>query len=164
MVKFKHGHLAYIDQLGQIQLDENYDVATRFHDGAAIIANDQGTYVIDKSGKHLFDATGITRTASVFPIAGLRVDVANGIGSFSRERVAGLHGFMPLGGVAKVCLFAACDQSPLANLSLPLSVIGRGGSVTLSASVSQRGGVAPPSPPGRHRTVTRKLQPPSLTL
>ena len=59
VVKFKHGHLAYIDQLGQIQLDENYDVATRFHDGAAIIANDQGTYVIDKSGKHLFDATGI---------------------------------------------------------------------------------------------------------
>lgn len=59
VVKFKHGHLAYIDQLGKIQLDENYDVATRFHDGVAIIVNDQGTYVMDKTGKHLFDATGI---------------------------------------------------------------------------------------------------------
>jgi hypothetical protein len=83
----------------------------------------------------VFDATGITRTASVFPIAGLRVDVANGSGSFSRARVAGLHGFMPLAGIAKVCLFAACDQSPLANLSLPLSVIGHGGIVTRFGAV-----------------------------
>ena len=81
----------------------------------------------------VFDATGITRTASAtaFPIAGLRADVANEAGAFSREQSASpLQGVMPISGVAKVCLFAPCSQSPLANLSLPLSVIGEGGSVT----------------------------------
>ena len=59
MVKFKHGHLAYIDRQGKIKLDENYEHAWQFQDGLAVVVNDQGTYVIDKSGKHLFDATGI---------------------------------------------------------------------------------------------------------
>ncbi|MFA6208161.1 MAG: WG repeat-containing protein [Candidatus Obscuribacterales bacterium] len=59
VVKFKHGHLAYIDPQGKIKLDESYEHAWQFQDGLAVVVNDQGTYVIDKSGKHLFDATGI---------------------------------------------------------------------------------------------------------
>ncbi len=59
VVEIKPGHLAYIDRQGKIQLDENYEKAGQFKDGLAIVANAQGTYVINKSGKHLFDATGI---------------------------------------------------------------------------------------------------------
>ena len=59
VVEMKPGHLAYIDRQGKIQLDENYEKAGQFKDGLAIVANAQGSYVINKSGKHLFDATGI---------------------------------------------------------------------------------------------------------
>jgi hypothetical protein len=59
VVEIKPGHLAYIDRQGKIHLDENYEKAGQFKDGLAIVANAQGTYVINKSGKHLFDATGI---------------------------------------------------------------------------------------------------------
>lgn len=59
VVKTRSGYLTYIDRQGKVKLDENYEQAWRFKDGLAVVANAQGTYVIDKSGKHLFDATGI---------------------------------------------------------------------------------------------------------
>lgn len=59
VVKTRSGYLAYIDRQGNTKLDESYEQAWRFKDGLAVVANDQGTYVIDKTGKHLFDATGI---------------------------------------------------------------------------------------------------------
>lgn len=59
VVQVTPGHLAYIDHQGKIQLDENYEKAGTFKDGLAIVTNDRGTYVINKTGKHLFDAAGI---------------------------------------------------------------------------------------------------------
>jgi hypothetical protein len=66
----------------------------------------------------------------VFPIAGLRLTAANGAGNF-----VGSGGAMPILGVAKVCLFGACPTAP-ANLSVPLSVVGVGGVVTVIGPVN----------------------------
>ncbi len=59
VVVFNGRHIGYIDRSGKIILDENYEDAGSFSDGMAIIANSQGRFVIDKTGKHLFDGTGI---------------------------------------------------------------------------------------------------------
>ena len=62
----------------------------------------------------------------VAPIRGLQVTAGNGPGTFTRTPMGSLGGTMPLLGVTKVCLFAACDGA-IANLNVPLSVIGVGG-------------------------------------
>jgi hypothetical protein len=68
---------------------------------------------------------------AVFPINGIQATVANAGGNFSGSGGAGFGGVMQLLGVAKVCLYAACGSSNnLANLSVPLNVVGQGGSVT----------------------------------
>lgn len=87
----------------------------------------------------VFSETGITRTVDPanFPIAGVRASAANQAGAFERSGPGNhLHGVMPISGVARVCLFAACDESPLANLSIPLSIIGAGGTVTATDEVN----------------------------
>jgi hypothetical protein len=43
---------------------------------------------------------------------------------------------MQIHGVAKVCLFKACGKNPAANLSVPLDVVGVGGTVTATGSVN----------------------------
>ena len=63
---------------------------------------------------------------NVFPIAAVSVDGSNQAGTFERPAPGQpIGGTMPLTGLAKVCLYAACDASPLANLTVPLSVVGR---------------------------------------
>src|SRR5690606_29310661 len=59
---------------------------------------------------------------AAFPILGVQVTAANGTGTFS-----GGSGPMPILGQAKVCLFAPCETPPPANVSVPLSVVGAGG-------------------------------------
>lgn len=84
-----------------------------------------------------FAATGLPVTVTdplVFPIAGVVATAHNGAGSFARNGAIG--GVMPVFGVAKVCLYAACASSPIANLSVPISVVGQGGSVTASGPVN----------------------------
>jgi hypothetical protein len=61
------------------------------------------------------------------PIEGILLTVHNGAGHFDRSGGA-LGGVMALLGVSKVCLFEPCGASPPANLSVPLSPIGAGGS------------------------------------
>jgi hypothetical protein len=84
-----------------------------------------------------FAATGIPVTVTdplVFPIAGVLATAHNGAGSFAREGSIG--GAMPIFGVSKVCLYAACASSPIANLSVPITVVGQGGTATASGPVN----------------------------
>ena len=79
----------------------------------------------------------------VSPIRGIQVTVANGIGNFVGVGGAGFGGKMPLVGVAKVCLFGACNAAgttsspfPGANIAVPLTVIGDGGAAAVGALVN----------------------------
>jgi hypothetical protein len=58
------------------------------------------------------------------PIEGLLITLHNAAGLFEKP-FALVHGPMQIGGIARVCLFAACDHPMVpANLSVPLDVIG----------------------------------------
>jgi len=63
---------------------------------------------------------------SVAPIEGLRISAANGAGTFAETAMGRLGGAVPLQGISKVCLFGPCTNA-VANLDIPLSVIGAGG-------------------------------------
>lgn len=83
-----------------------------------------------------FAATGLLVTVTdplVFPIAGVVATAHNGAGDFARD--GSLGGTMPIFGVSKVCLYAACEAGPLANLSVPITVVGQGGAVTVTGPV-----------------------------
>jgi hypothetical protein len=113
---------------------------------APITFGGSGTAVVNGSGPagHL---TGLSLSASAFalsgyvlpvtdpaayPIAGVKATIHNGAATFAGSGGAGFGGTMPLIGVAKVCLFAACGTAGnVANLSVPLSVVGQGGTVTV---------------------------------
>jgi hypothetical protein len=43
---------------------------------------------------------------------------------------------MPLGGLLRLCLFAACGSAPPGNLSIPLSVVGAGGTATHTGALN----------------------------
>jgi hypothetical protein len=68
---------------------------------------------------------------SAYPIAGLLLTAHHGPAAFT-EDAGTLAGTMPILGVARLCLFAACSAAH-ANLSVPLSVVGVGGSAAVSA-------------------------------
>jgi hypothetical protein len=86
----------------------------------------------------LFGATGlfvpITDPAAL-PIMGIVATAHNAAGDFQESNGA-LGGILPILGVAKVCLFGPCTGSPLANLSVPISVVGGGGSAYASGAVN----------------------------
>lgn len=67
----------------------------------------------------------ITDTAA-YPLRGVQFTLANGAGNFAPTGMGRLGGIMPIFGVSKVCLFGDCD-SAIANLVVPLSVVGMGG-------------------------------------
>ena len=74
---------------------------------------------------------------AVFPIAGIAVNATNGAGSFAGSGGAGFGGQMPINGVAKVCLYAACGSYyNISNLSVPLNVVGQGGVVSVMGAVN----------------------------
>jgi hypothetical protein len=84
-----------------------------------------------------FAATGLLVTVTdplVFPIAGVVATAHNGAGDFARN--GSLGGTMPIFGVSKVCLYGSCDSGPIANLSVPISVVGQGGTATVTGPVS----------------------------
>jgi hypothetical protein len=64
------------------------------------------------------------------PIQGFNATLANGPGAFSDGPSFG--GVMPLIGALKVCLFGPC-ASAVANLTVPLSVVGVGGYANVTA-------------------------------
>jgi len=69
------------------------------------------------------------------PIGGVQFTVANGAGAFAENGGGTLVGAMPMLGAAKVCLFGACSAS-VANLEVPLQVVGVGGRVAATAAVN----------------------------
>jgi hypothetical protein len=73
---------------------------------------------------------------SASPIAGIAVTAHNGAGAFAGGTGTGtLGGSMPIFGVAKVCLLGPC-KAAVANLSVPLSVVGVGGVATATGVVN----------------------------
>jgi hypothetical protein len=82
-------------------------------------------------------STRVPTSANVAPLSGVRVTASNGAGVFARaSAAAALEGIMPLRGFAKACLFGACDEMPLANVNIPLGVVGAGGTTTATAAVN----------------------------
>ena len=85
-----------------------------------------------------FGATGLivpVTDPNAAPILGVVATVHNAAGGF-RESSGNFGGTLPILGVAKVCLFGSCTATPLANLSVPISVVGRGGSAYASGPVN----------------------------
>jgi hypothetical protein len=84
--------------------------------------------------------TTVITSPAAFPIQGLQITANNGAGAFAETGMGTLRGTMPIQGVSKVCLFAACG-SAVANVSVPLSVIGVGGQgvATGAANVTVEG-------------------------
>ena len=52
----KQGKWGYIDKTGNIQIPCLYDLAEPFHDGVAIVENDEGITAINSDGKEIFQA------------------------------------------------------------------------------------------------------------
>jgi hypothetical protein len=74
---------------------------------------------------------------AVLPLAGYRVTAHNGPGSFAGSGGAGFGGIMPILGTAKVCLYGACGMSGnIANLTIPLTVVGQGGMAPVTGAVN----------------------------
>jgi hypothetical protein len=83
----------------------------------------------------VFGAQGVVvpvTDPSAFPVYGVQATLQNGAGSFSGSP---LGGSMAIQGSAKVCLFVACDAGPPANVSVPLTVIGQGGTANVGTLV-----------------------------
>jgi hypothetical protein len=92
----------------------------------------------------LFGTTGVivpVTDPAAFPINGVIATAHNAAGGF-QESNGTLGGVLPILGVAKVCLFGTCS-SPLANLSVPLSVVGNGGLAYVTGAVNLTVGGAP---------------------
>jgi hypothetical protein len=66
---------------------------------------------------------------SASPIKGIQLTVENGAAAFGPS-----GGAMPLPGYAAICLFGPC-ASAIANLTVPLDVVGVGGAVTVMGAV-----------------------------
>jgi hypothetical protein len=108
--------------------------------GGAVFANPNG------GGVHLASlaipsAFGASSTVipvtdpGVSPIRGLQITADNGFGFFAETPSGTLRGTMPLRGVTKVCLFGPCSNA-VANIVVPLVVVGSGGSTAVSAAVN----------------------------
>ncbi len=79
----------------------------------------------------VFGVSGLSVPLGLSPISGVQVTAEAGTGSFSRDEGV-LGGSMPILGAARICLFTACDGDPPLTASLPLSVVGVGGTETVS--------------------------------
>jgi hypothetical protein len=85
-----------------------------------------------------FGATGLIvpiTDPAARPVYGVMATAHNTVGAF-HEQGGVLQGAMPIAGVAKVCLFGACDGGAIANLEVPISVVGAGGTAAASAAVN----------------------------
>lgn len=78
------------------------------------------------------------------PIAGVQATIMNAAGSFTGVGgdAGNFGGVMGLVGVNKVCLFAACPTA-VANVTVPISVVGKGGKAYATFFVNVTVGGAP---------------------
>jgi hypothetical protein len=75
-----------------------------------------------------------------FPIVGVQATASNGAANFTRA--ANFGGQMPMVGANKVCLYGSyCGSAANANITVPVSVVGKGGTVAVSQTAN--GGKAP---------------------
>jgi hypothetical protein len=85
-----------------------------------------------------FGATGLVVPVTdpgARPIYGVVATAHNAAGGF-QEQAGVLQGVLPVLGVSKVCLFGDCTGGAIANLEVPISVVGAGGSAAASAAVA----------------------------
>jgi hypothetical protein len=81
-------------------------------------------------GTFALHGAGIVYNYTTFqPLSSVTVDAGNGAGSFGPS-----GGVMPLTGFLKMCLFSGCSAPP-ANITVPLSVVGAGGTATFPGAV-----------------------------
>ena len=121
-------------------------------------------------GSHL---TALTLPPTAFQTTGARVDVTDpflspieellltavGGGGVLATSAGFLGGTLAVSGVSKICLFATCDAAIVpANISVPLNVVGIGGTTTFTGIIAGTIGGAP------WTTGTVQLTPPSFTL
>lgn len=116
---------------GTIEIDLS-GIVTSFA-GAGIATIDDGDAHVSSieftSGSWQTSALVLAVTdPSSAPIRGIQITAANGAGAFAENGGGTLVGAMPMLGAAKVCLFGACGAA-VANLTVPLHVIGVGGRV-----------------------------------
>ncbi|RIL02026.1 MAG: hypothetical protein DCC71_16890 [Proteobacteria bacterium] len=71
----------------------------------------------------------VTETAA-YPVAGLQFTGSNAAGTFANPG----GGALALLGAAKVCLFGPCSAA-VANLTVPLDVVGQGGTTSVAGAV-----------------------------
>ncbi len=86
-----------------------------------------------------FATTGVVVAVTdpaAFPIQGVQATAHNATGSFDGGVGGTLSGPMAILGFNKVCLFAPCSAPPPANVTVPVEVIGVGGTVTASMLVN----------------------------
>jgi hypothetical protein len=131
------------------------DVRLNYHgtvnDGALLTPTRLDTLTIGASA-FMYPNPFYTRSASVAvtdpaqdPIEGIVIPrrssdnnllaLSNDTGRFARDANGTLAGTMPLRGAARLCLFASCDAEPIANVSVPLSVVGGGGTAFATAAI-----------------------------
>jgi hypothetical protein len=72
---------------------------------------------------------------SAAPIRGIMATAQNDAAAFAGTPGVAWGGQMPLIGVNKVCLFATCTAA-IANLIVPVSVVGEGGAALVTAAVN----------------------------
>ena len=73
---------------------------------------------------------------AAFPVVGLQATFRNGPAAFAGVGGGGFGGVMPLIGSSKVCLFGASCTRAGQNLTVPLSVVGKGGTAHATAGVN----------------------------
>jgi len=96
-----------------------------------------GVATLDVTGDHV---DGLSLPAAIFATqvtaatggVEVRVDATNGAGVFTAAS-GPWTGSMPVLGTLRICLGGSCDGSPLADVSLPLDVVGAGGTTTASS-------------------------------
>jgi hypothetical protein len=85
---------------------------------------------------HVFVAsklsTPIPGAVTGSPVPGIGLDVDNGAGSVSGAPLAGV---LPFSGHARICLFEKCNNAPVFNISVPLSIVGSGGTYNVALSI-----------------------------
>src|SRR5262249_44677407 len=129
----------------------NGDMSLYVYSLPSIIWYDSGTVLINGSGAmspvHSIalapgqfatkrNAITVSRPSAA-PIRGLMLTASNGPAAFEPGGAPDgrFGGQMPLFGTAKVCLFGTCSAA-VANLKIPLSVVGQGGQAFATAAVN----------------------------
>jgi hypothetical protein len=148
-----------VSTLDPISLTAQSGVATVGGSGASItmVALPNGVFA---TGNFVHDPSSATVAATppngggltvpvtdpgAFPIVGIKAIIKNQAGTLSASAgpSGGFGGALALAGANRVCLFLPCSSPPPSNLSVPVSVVGQGGSVTVVGNVNLTVGGAP---------------------